>query len=185
MVGNRESGKDFPSRSKGVCKVPKSSVSAFRLVVKTAMLLLLLISGSAGGSACVQSAEAGRDGVKIADNHGGVVWSNDLKSTLRQAGELRKWVIVDVYTDWCGWCKRLDRDTYGNPQVQKMLSTYFLCVKVNAENGSLGPWVSKTYGVTGFPCTLVLDSSSRLKGRVSGYKPPRDFQIALTKIVRQ
>jgi thiol:disulfide interchange protein len=43
------------------------------------------------------------------------------------------YVLVDVYTDWCGWCKKMDRAVYGHPHVQQLLAGSFVLIKLNAE----------------------------------------------------
>jgi thioredoxin-related protein len=44
-----------------------------------------------------------------------------------------KKIIVDVFTDWCGWCKVMDRETFPNADVAKYLNDNFYPVKFNAE----------------------------------------------------
>ncbi len=44
-----------------------------------------------------------------------------------------KKILVDVYTDWCGWCKRMDKDTYENEAVVNYLNANYYCVKLDAE----------------------------------------------------
>lgn len=45
----------------------------------------------------------------------------------------RKKVFVDVYTDWCGWCKRMDATTFKDPDVVKAMNANFYAVKLDAE----------------------------------------------------
>ncbi len=45
-----------------------------------------------------------------------------------------KMILVDVYTDWCGWCKKMDKETFTNPKVIAHLKQNFYAVKLNAEN---------------------------------------------------
>jgi thioredoxin-related protein len=45
----------------------------------------------------------------------------------------QKKIFIDVYTDWCGWCKRMDATTFSNPAVAEMLQSNFYPVKLNAE----------------------------------------------------
>lgn len=60
--------------------------------------------------------------------------------TLEQAEKLnskkatKKKIFVDVYTDWCGWCKRLDATTYKDPALVKYVNENFHPVKLNAES---------------------------------------------------
>lgn len=44
-----------------------------------------------------------------------------------------KKIFVDVYTDWCGWCKRMDKATFNDPKVAAYLTEHFYPVKLNAE----------------------------------------------------
>ena len=44
-----------------------------------------------------------------------------------------KMVFIDVYTDWCGWCKRMDRSTFANPVIAKYMNEHFYAVKFDAE----------------------------------------------------
>jgi thioredoxin-related protein len=44
-----------------------------------------------------------------------------------------KKIFIDLYTHWCGWCKRMDATTFQDPAVIKMLNTSFYAVKFNAE----------------------------------------------------
>src|SRR5262245_27392411 len=46
---------------------------------------------------------------------GPIVWKRSMSSALSQAKASGGLVIVDVYTDWCGWCKRMDKDIYEAP----------------------------------------------------------------------
>ena len=57
--------------------------------------------------------------------------------TANEAFELQKKapkkILIDIYTDWCGYCKRMDAHTFTNPQVIEYLNKYYYCVKFNAE----------------------------------------------------
>ncbi|HUM32628.1 MAG TPA: DUF255 domain-containing protein [Bacteroidales bacterium] len=44
-----------------------------------------------------------------------------------------KTIFIDMYTDWCGWCKKMDRETFSNPDIANYINTYFYPVKFNAE----------------------------------------------------
>lgn len=57
--------------------------------------------------------------------------------SFKEAQELNKQApkpfLVDIYTNWCGWCKVMMRTTYSNPNIAGYINTYFYPVKFNAE----------------------------------------------------
>ena len=54
-------------------------------------------------------------------------------------------VLVDVYTDWCVYCKVMDKTIWGNPQVAAYVKQYFYPIKFNAESKEPASWMGKTY----------------------------------------
>ncbi len=103
-----------------------------------------------------------------------------------QAKKENKHMIVDVYTTWCGWCKVMDRQTYGNSAVASYLTQNFVLAKVNGESSAEIHWKGKvmterafarSVGVTGFPTTYFLKPDADIIGGAPGYIPPDNFII--------
>ena len=105
-----------------------------------------------------------------------------------------KKIIIDVYTDWCSWCKVMDKNTYENQIIAAYLNDKFYPVKFNAEqkedvvvNGTTYKFVasgSRGYhelaaallnGQLGYPSTVFLDEETRMIQPVQGYLQPRQF----------
>lgn len=106
--------------------------------------------------------------------------TTQFEQVLEQAKAEKKIIMLDLYTDWCIWCKKLDQNVYQNAEVGKF-STRFLNLKKNAEKGD-GIEIAKKYQPTGYPCILFLNSTGAEIDRIGGYLEPADFLQRLVKI---
>jgi len=91
-----------------------------------------------------------------------------------------KLIMIDFYTDWCGWCKKLDADTYPAPEVVKQADN-FISVKLNAEKDTDGIRLAKKFGINGYPTILFLDSNENLAYKVVGYSVPSEFSKSMQR----
>jgi thiol:disulfide interchange protein len=92
--------------------------------------------------------------------------SISVADALDRARAENRLVMVDVYTDWCGWCKKLDGETFADLRVAEALKDV-IPVRVNAEKG--GEAVADKYGVRGFPTVLFLSASGDVVRKIEGY----------------
>ena len=90
---------------------------------------------------------------------------------MRAAVKAERPVLVDVYTDWCGWCRRMDRDVYTRDDVRDYLSRHFVIVRLDAEAADEASSEGRMYTsrslagrfrVTGYPTTIFLRSGSAI-----------------------
>lgn len=93
---------------------------------------------------------------------------------LHQAGEQEKLVFVDAYTDWCGWCKKMDQDTFSDSAVGAYMNDRFVSTKFNMEEG-FGMKMAMRHRVSQYPHYLVFDAEGNLLTRLSGYLSPPTF----------
>lgn len=129
-----------------------------------------------GASACSKAPEP------TAVAGAGLAWERDLGTALDRAGAESKIVMVDFYTDWCSWCRRLDETTYADPAVREALSGV-VAVKLNAEKE--GRREAMRYRVAGYPTIVFLSAEGREVGRIGGYLPPQPFLEELKDILDQ
>lgn len=54
-------------------------------------------------------------------------------------------LVIDFYTDWCGWCKHMDKTTYADPVVISLINRYFYPVKIDAESSDTVKFRNKVY----------------------------------------
>lgn len=110
----------------------------------------------------------------------------------------KKIALIDAYTEWCGWCKKMDRDTYTNPEVVKTLNKYFVPIKFNPEipnikyelNGQTYSGVELHMMISnnqryGYPTTyFIITVKNRLIVQ-PGYLKPEDFMQLLNSIIQE
>jgi thioredoxin-related protein len=104
-------------------------------------------------------------------------------------------MVIDVYTDWCGWCKVMDRETFSRPAIVEFVNRNFYAVKLNAEQKEsivLGNQTFKSAGnmhelavsllqsKMSFPTTVFMSEKFELIQPIPGYLEPRVFHQIVT-----
>ena len=106
-----------------------------------------------------------------------------------------------MYTDWCGWCKVMDRETFTDEEVIKYINEHFYAVKFNAEQKEPIEYDGKTYnyvasgrrgihtlaysllqGRASYPSFVFLDEELNHLGVSRGFKKPDAFMVDLKKV---
>jgi len=115
--------------------------------------------------------------------------------------EKPKKIMVDVYTDWCGWCKKMDKETFGNPVIAGFINEHYYAVKLNAEgkdeiifNGTTYKFIAQGQrgyhelaagllnGKMSYPSIAYLNEELQLLGAVPGYMTPISIEPLLNYI---
>lgn len=65
-------------------------------------------------------------------NGQGIQWMSWNEAVEANAKQPKK-IFVDVYTDWCGWCKRMDQTTFKDSSLIAYMNEHFYAIKLNAE----------------------------------------------------
>ena len=127
------------------------------------------------------------------ESSGTVKWLSFEEAVEKSKKEKRK-IFIDVYTDWCGWCKVMDKNTFSDPKVAGILNENFYAVKFNAEqredvvfNGTTFKFVQS--GRNGYhelaaallnnklsyPTVVFLDEEFKMLQPLPGYQGPESF----------
>lgn len=91
------------------------------------------------------------------------------EQAFEEAKKQNKYLFIDCYTDWCGWCKVADEKTFPSEDVASVLNTNFISVKVDMERGT-GVALGARYRVLGYPSYLMFTPEGKLAGKMFGFK---------------
>ena len=188
------------------------------------MMVSLIVGGAQSGcnaksegDAAAESAAAGTEVVdEVAASSGTAKGSSDTAVAKNQAVSKKlqwfeyvdgynkakaenKILLVDAYTDWCGWCKVMDRETYTNAEVIAALNQDFVCVKFNPEvekTHSFGKYNLKSQELLywlangqpgGYPTSYFVFHPTKNDERASqaGYLPPDQFLKLLAEVKKR
>ncbi len=114
----------------------------------------------------------------------------------------KKKIFVDIYTDWCGWCKRMDATTFSDPKIAKHMNDNFYCIKLDAEQKENIQYAGHTYkyianygrkgvhelaftlldGRMSYPQYVFMDENEGKLNIVKGYKKVPEFTQELEYI---
>jgi len=108
-------------------------------------------------------------------------------------------IFVNVYTDWCGWCRRMKNETYTHPVIAEYLNENFYAVDLNAEqedniefrgvefeNENLGERrpahsfaIALLQGQMSYPSIAFFDENMDLLTAIPGFRPPANLEAVL------
>jgi thioredoxin-related protein len=149
---------------------------------------------------CILTAVAGLTAMNVSENRVAVEdkpvkWMTFEEAVAKSKTEKRK-IFIDVYTDWCGWCKVMDKKTFSDPKVAKLLNEQFYPVKFDAEqtadvvfngttfkfiaNGSRGTHqlaAALLNNQLSYPTVVFLDEEFRIIQPLPGYREAPEFHM--------
>jgi len=113
-------------------------------------------------------------------------------------------LFIDAYTDWCGWCKKMDEDTFNHTVIADILNTKFYPVKFDAEGKENIDFLGQTFvndgtvgkthqlaiallqGQLAYPTVVFFypqPNGQYAAAPIPGYKEPKDMEILLSFFV--
>lgn len=107
-------------------------------------------------------------------------------------------IFIDVYTDWCGWCKKMDATTFQDPRIVKILNEDYYAVKLDGEGKETILFKDKEYnfvpqgrngyhelaaillnGKLSYPTTVYLDENLNMIQPIAGYLKVHELEPIL------
>jgi thioredoxin-related protein len=111
-----------------------------------------------------------------------------------------KHFFIDVYTDWCGWCKKMDASTFVDPVIVEIMNDHFYAVKLDAEQKDTIMFRDQAFvnpnpegrrsshqmaqallkGKMSYPSFVFLNTKTEWLTVVAGYRKSPDMEQVLT-----
>lgn len=92
-----------------------------------------------------------------------------------QSAKEKKYVFLDCYTDWCYWCKVMDKETFMDTSVTNFINANFIPTKREMEKDDEGQALSMKYHINGFPTYCIFNAEGLLVYKIVGYREPTEF----------
>lgn len=123
-----------------------------------------------------------------------------MDKALELSAQSNKKIFIDLYTNWCSWCIKMENTTFNNPTIASYLNEHFIPVKFNAEergeieyNGQsykyvkygkrgyhqLAAELSKSLGKLSYPTIIFLDEHQQLIQPIPGFQDPENLEIII------
>jgi len=110
-----------------------------------------------------------------------------------------KKIFIDVYTDWCGWCKKMDKATFQQDDIARYMNEHYYSVKFDAEQKEDIYFKEKNYkyvsqgkrgyhelaaamlrGKLSYPTVIFLDEGMNMIQPIPGFQNPSNFELIMT-----
>lgn len=141
--------------------------------MKTCLLIFLMIFSSLQN---ITQAQGNTKGIKF--------FKGNWKSLIKEAARQRKLIFVDVYTDWCLPCKRMEKEIFTLKEAGQVYNQSFISYRLNAEQGEVKK-LAQHYAVKAYPTYLFLDTEGNLVHRSGDYLKAPEFIAAGVQALKQ
>lgn len=100
--------------------------------------------------------------------HGAQVnWSSDVENSLRAANSSHRDVLLKFTADWCGYCKKMERTTFTDPEIVTFVHDNFVPVLVDADQHRN---LMRDLSIKGLPAILIVSPDMKIVARITGYQ---------------
>ncbi len=139
--------------------------------------------------------------IKVEGDVEAIEWL-DFETAIDRNKEEKKFIFIDMYTDWCTWCKKMDGSTFKDPSVINYIDQNFYAVKLNPETELAIAYKEvlyeqKVYGrkkmnelavnlmgsKISFPSFVILNKREVKRGVIVGYQSSNQLLLALKRYV--
>lgn len=154
-------------------------MNKYKITAILAVMLGLSVGGQAMPSAMAQ---------RVATTPSSPMQWKRYDQGLSAAKNSKKYIFVQFYANWCGYCRKMDKEVFSKPQILNQLKSNFVAIRVNGESTNAvtveGKQLSEQkltqlHNVSGYPTLLFMDRQGKPIGKHPGYLGPDEFNSVL------
>lgn len=154
----------------------------FGLLLTSAVFFTIFTASRSEATAPAETAEA-------------ITWY-DIETAQKLSDSIPKRIFIDFSTSWCGWCKKMDAETFANPTIAKYMNANYYCVKFDAESrdtvtfngqkffnrGAVGTRSAHDFAITvlhgqlSYPSYAIFNKARTHITIMQGYMTPEQFE---------
>jgi thiol:disulfide interchange protein len=160
-------------------------------VLSLGLFSFISVNGDSDQNTIAESKTANADAIQ---------WMS-IEDAIDMEKKAKKGFFVDVYTDWCGWCKVMDKKTFTDPEVIKYINENYYAVKFNAEQKESINYKGQDYefvnsgrrgvnkfahkmlnGRLGYPSFVITDKNMKTQKILKGFQKSDQLLRALESV---
>jgi len=96
----------------------------------------------------------------------------DYQKGMEKAKVAKKPIFLNFYANWCGYCRKMENETFADRTVANVLQDSFVPIRLNSDKQ---PRISASYGVRGLPFFWFLTAKAERIAALPGYIPKHMF----------
>ncbi len=147
-----------------------------RLTPRVTLLALLTCATACGSAPPHTTAHAAEEAAPE------ISWRSWDRATFEEAQANNKLLLVSVQAAWCHWCHVMNHETYGDPEVRRMIAERFVAIKVDSD---ARPDLAERYRNYAWPATALLTPEAEALITLRGYRAPGAFRDLLARAVQR
>ncbi len=162
-------------------KLPMSGLSAKSLASLAILLVLILSSLARSTNSAAQAPQSPQ-----------IKWESPAVAA-QLADQQGKPLLIEVYTNWCGWCKRMEEETLADPAVVNYVGTNFVAMRIDAESDKKVMYQGRemtcrelarsVLRISNYPSMVYVSGSQA--SVIPGYQKPAELQKFLNGFLAQ